>query len=177
MLRLTAANQEDVFTTVPEEPTRRITPALSLTRIAKRPLFPAAATPRRTTFSNATTCMHGSDEALYPIDQHIQYCVCTKIWGAHKKKASWNCITKKKATKKHCHLTTADFEDVKATVIKHWQMAFYITVTISLGNVATAFLTAALIPCISTAKYWWWPPPNSTPLRHNRWYASQQEAK
>ena len=96
-----AANQVNVFTTVPEEVTGRVTPAPSRTRIAslRRPFFGAAATPRTMTFSNATT--------------------------------------------------TADSEDVKTTVTI--QMAFYITVTISLRNKATASPTAAMIPCISTA--------------------------
>ena len=58
LFRLTeTANQVNVFTTVFQVVTPLVTPAPSTTWIATWIWFFAAATPRRTTFSNATTCM------------------------------------------------------------------------------------------------------------------------
>ena len=169
LFRLTeTANQVNVFTTVLQVVTPLVTPALSRTWIATRIWFSAAATPKRTTFNNATACM---DQMMLYIPLTITYAPRSEV--ATHTKNSWNCTTKN-----HCHLTTADSsQDVKTTVTI--LMAFYITVAISPRNIAAAPCTAPMIACISTAIYSWWPPPKSTstPLSSNSRYLTQQEAK
>ena len=179
LFRLTeTANQVNVFTAVLRlhVVTPFVTPAPSTTWIATRIWFFAAATPRRTTFSNATTCMEqmnyynwdcskGNPGRLtkglvnkFPLIIHT-LCKHQDLRYKH--------TQKKTVQLNHCHLTTADSsQDVKTTVTI--QMAFYIAVTISPRNKAAAPLTAATIPCISTAKYSWWPPQSLTSPRWDR---------
>ena len=100
LFRLTeTANQVNVFTTVLQVVTPLVTPALSRTRIATRPWLFAAATPKRTTFNNATTCMDQMMLYNYSIDHHAHtLCKHQDLRYTHQKTAE---IVQQKSLSSH----------------------------------------------------------------------------